>query len=99
MNNKMRILERLEEVCKVKKEDKNEELKAKMKEYNSRDEVKQKKKDYNNREDIKAKQKAYCNEKVGCECGFMTARKNLTRHKKTELHSNRLNALSNNVVI
>jgi len=99
MNNKMRILERIEEVCKVKKEDKNEDLKAKIKEYNSRDDVKQKKKDYNNREDIKAKQKAYCNEKVGCECGFMTARKHLSRHKKTELHTKRLNSLSNNAVL
>jgi len=99
MNNKMRILERIEEVYVLKNKEKNEDLKAKMKEYNSRDDVKQKKKDYNNREDIKAKQKAYCNEKVDCECGFNTARKHLTRHKKTELHTKRLNSLSNNVVI
>jgi len=88
MNNKMRILERIEEVCKVKKEYKNEELKDKKRLYC---------KEYN--EQNKAKRNEYNNTKVDCECGFKTARKNLTRHKKTELHTKRLNSLSDNVVI
>ncbi len=79
MNNKMRILERIDEVCKVKKEDKNEELKEKKRLYC---------KEYN--EQNKEKRNEYNNTKISCECGFMTARKNLTRHKKTELHNNKL---------
>lgn len=91
LNNKTHILDRIEEIYNVKKDEVNETLKEKnkeyMKNYNAREDIKEKKKEYNNRDDVKEKQKEYCNEKVTCECGFITARKNLSRHKVTAKHT------------
>lgn len=90
LNNKTLILDRIEEIYNLKKDEVSETLKEKnkeyMKNYNARDDIKEKKKEYNNRDDIKEKQKEYCNEKVKCECGFVTARKNLSRHKASAKH-------------
>ena len=40
----------------------------------------------NNKEHIKK----YLSEKTVCECGSVVARVNLSRHRKTNLHQNRL---------
>ena len=73
LNNKTHILDRIEEIYNLKKEDIKEKTKEYMKNYNARD-------------DIKEKRMEYCNEKVKCECGFVTARKNLSRHRATTKH-------------
>ena len=91
LNNKTLILGRIEEIYNVKKDEVSETLKEKnkeyMKNYNARDDIKEKKKEYNNRNDVKEKQKEYCSEKVKCECGFVTARKNLSRHRASNKHT------------
>jgi hypothetical protein len=91
LNNKTNILDRIEEIYKVKKDEVSETLKEKnkeyMKNYNARDDIKEKKKEYNNRDNVKEKQKEYCSEKVKCECGFVTARKNLSRHRASNKHT------------
>lgn len=37
---------------------------------------------------------AYMSEKVECQCGFMTARNNMTRHKRSRNHQKRMMELS-----
>jgi hypothetical protein len=95
LNNKTHILDRIEEIYTLKKDEVSETLKEKhkeyMKNYNARDDIKEKKKEYSNRDDVKEKQREYCNEKVTCECGFVTSRKNLSRHKATTKHTKLLN--------
>jgi hypothetical protein len=90
LNNKTHILGRIEEIYNVKKDEVSETLKEKnkeyMKNYNAREDIKEKKKEYNNRDDVKEKRKQYYNEKVTCECGFVTTRKNLSRHKASDKH-------------
>ena len=73
LNNKTHILDRIEQIYNLKKDDVKEKSKEYMKNYNARD-------------DIKEKRMEYCNEKVKCECGFVTARKNLSRHKASAKH-------------
>jgi len=87
LNNKTNILDRIEEIYNLKKDDIKEKTKEYMKNYNARDDIKEKKKEYNNRDDVKEKQKEYCSEKVKCECGFVTARKNLSRHRASNKHT------------
>lgn len=41
-------------------------------------------------QDNKEKQKAYLKEKVVCECGSVTSRYNMFKHKKTKMHNKRL---------
>lgn len=40
------------------------------------------------KEELDKKKKEYANEKIKCECGYLTYRKNLTRHKKSKQHLN-----------
>ena len=37
----------------------------------------------------------YMKEKVICDCGFMTSRNNMTRHKRSRNHTNRINKIEN----
>jgi hypothetical protein len=57
----------------------NQEYQEKNKEYYN-----QKKKNY------KEKHKEYLNEKIECECGEYVVRGNLSRHKKTKKHLNKI---------
>jgi hypothetical protein len=41
---------------------------------------------YNNNEEYRKKHLAYVNEKIKCECGCITSRCNLTKHKRTAKH-------------
>lgn len=41
---------------------------------------------YDEDEEFKKKHLERLNEKIECECGFITARANYTRHKKSHLH-------------
>lgn len=41
---------------------------------------------YNNDPEFRRKHLEKLKEKVECECGFVTARSNLSRHKKSHLH-------------
>jgi len=90
LNNKTLILDRIEEIYNLKKDDIKEKTKEYMKNYNAKDDIKEKRmeymKKYNAKDDIKEKRKEYCSEKVKCECGFVTARKNLSRHKASAKH-------------
>ena len=45
---------------------------------------------YNEDEEFRKKHLARLNEKVTCECGFVTARCNLSRHKKSHLHTDKM---------
>ena len=78
LNNKQCILDRIEEVYNIKNKEIADALKEKQREYM---------KEYNARDDIKNKRKEYCDEKITCECGLVTARKHLARHKDTSKHN------------
>ena len=50
-------------------------------------------KDYynNNKDKILEYQKQYKQEKITCECGCISTKHNLTKHKKTQKHLNAIN--------
>lgn len=47
------------------------------------------------KEKLKQDKKIYANEKIKCECGAMSYRKNLTTHKKSQQHLNYLELIKN----
>ena len=48
---------------------------------------------YNNDPEYKEKYKQYMYAKVVCDCGFLTARANLYRHKKSGKHEKKMSEI------
>lgn len=53
-------------------------------------------KDYYNKPEWKEKHLNYIKEKVRCECGKSVCRSNLSTHKKSHIHADRMKALNDN---
>ena len=45
--------------------------------------------------EFRERHQKYMKEKVICDCGFMTSRNNMTRHKRSRNHTNRINKIEN----
>ena len=51
------------------------------------------KENYDNDPEFKKKHLKYVTEKVKCECGFMTCRNNILKHKKSHIHINKMQSI------
>lgn len=49
---------------------------------------------YNNDPEFRKKHLEWQKEKVICECGFVTARSNLYRHRKSHIHINKMDKIN-----
>jgi hypothetical protein len=56
-------------------------------------------KDYYQDENFRTKRLEYMSEKVTCDCGIICSRVNLERHKRTVVHSRRIEKFSDIVTI
>lgn len=52
---------------------------------------------YKNNPEFREKHNKYMCEKVSCICGFVTARSNMTKHKKSSNHTKRIDEAEDNL--
>ena len=89
--------EQKKEYRKKNYEENKEKILEQKKEYyeKNKEQIAEKSKEYrnDNKEHIAKKQKEYNEIKVECECGAISTKKNLARHKQSKKHQNYINAL------
>jgi hypothetical protein len=54
---------------------------------------------YNSNPEFRERHKKYMSEKKPCSCGFVTARSNMSKHKKSSNHTKRMAEFENNLEI